>query len=135
MKQLTVITTNEPGPLADISTALADEGINIEDIEANAHGDHGVVLLTVALDDYDRALQTLQERTPFRVFTEDSIVIRVEDRPGALAEIAMRFKESAVNVRSMHIIERGKPSSLASIVVDDRAKAEELLQDILVYPV
>ena len=131
MKQLTVITANVPGALADISGVLAAKGINIEGIEADGHGERGVVVLTVGLHEYDRALRTLQDETQFRVFTEDALVIRVEDRPGALAEIAMRFKEASVNVRSMHIIARGQPYSLASIVADDREQAEILLRDLL----
>lgn len=131
MKQLTVITSNQPGDLADVTSALAEWGINVEDIKAEGHGECGVVVLTVALDAYDEALRALREKTPFQVFTEDALVVRVEDRPGALAEIATRFKEASVNLRSMHIIRRDAGVSLASIVADDRALAEELLRDVL----
>ncbi len=131
MKQLTVITANQPGDLADITTALADQQINVEDIEAEGHGRRGVVVLTVAPGTYDHALATLREDTRFQVFTEDALVVRVEDRPGALAEIATRFKDAAVNLRSMHIIERCNGDSLASIVADDRERAEELVRDVL----
>ena len=37
MKQLTVITRNEPGDPADITKALADKAINVENIEPMAH--------------------------------------------------------------------------------------------------
>ena len=131
MKQLTVITANQPGELADITGALAAEQINVEDIEADGHGRRGVVVLTVDTKVYDRALATLRESTEFQVFTEDALVVRVADQPGALAEITARFKDAKVNLRSMHIIERSNGSSLASIVADDRERAEELLRDVL----
>lgn len=131
MKQLTIITSNQPGELADITSALAERGINVEDIEADGHGRRGVVVLTVALDAYDLALRTLREHTGFQVFTEDALVVRVEDRPGALAEIATRFKAASVNLRSLHIIQRDDGFSLASIVADDRALAELLVRDII----
>ena len=131
MKRLTVITANEPGDLADITTALAGQQINVDDIEADGHGRRGVIVLTVEPGTYDRALATLRESTHFQVFTEDALVVRVEDRPGALAEIATRFKDAAVNLRSMHIIERRNGASLASIVADDRERAEELVRDVL----
>lgn len=131
MKQLTVITSNRPGQLADITSALAAEGINVENIEAEGHGRRGVIVLTVALAAYDLALQTLREVPDCQVITEDALVVRVEDRPGALAEIATRFKEAAVNLRSLHIIQRHDGFSLASLVADDRDAAEALVHDIL----
>lgn len=131
MKQLTVITANQTGDLADITTALAEQQINVENIEADGHGRRGVCVLTVALDVYDEAIRTLRENTPFQVFTEDALVIRIEDRPGALAEIATRFKEASVSLRSMHIIQRNGGVSLASIVAEDRARAQELVRDVL----
>ena len=69
--------------------------------------------------------------TRFKVFSEDALVVKIEDRPGALAEIAARFKEASVGLRSMHIIRRDAGVSLASIVADDRALAEELVRDVL----
>ncbi len=130
MKQLTVITANEPGDIAEVSGALAAQEINVEDIEADGHGRRGVIVLTVALDAYDLAFRTLRA-AGFQVLTEDALVIRIEDRPGALAEIAARFKEASVNLRSMHIIRRDGAVSFASIVADDRALAEELVRDVL----
>ena len=132
MKQLTIIAANEPGALADITNPLAERGINVENIEAEGHGRRGVVVLTVALDVYDRALRVLRDETGFKVFTEDALIVRVEDRPGALAEIATRFKDASVNLRSLHLIGRGGDGfSLASIVADDRALAESLVDDLL----
>lgn len=131
MRQLTIITANQPGELADITGALAAEGINVENIEATSHGGNGVVTLTVPPAAYDHALNTLRENNRFQTFTEDAIVVRVEDRPGALAEIASRFKDAAVNLRSVHLIQRNEGYSLASIVAEDRAQAEALLHDIL----
>ena len=130
MKQLTVITRNEPGDLADITKALADKEINVEDIEADGHGERGVIVLTVELGSYDEAFRTLRGYG-FQVLTEDALVVRIEDRPGALAELAIRFKEAEVNLRSIHIIKRGGGRSYASIVADDRELAKKLLADVL----
>jgi hypothetical protein len=131
MKQLTVITSNQPGQLADITSSLAAKQINVEDIEADGHGRRGVVVLTVALAAYDEALQTLRQIPGCQVITEDALVVRVEDRPGALAEIATRFKAASVNLRSLHIIQRHDGFSLASIVAEDRDAAEALVRDII----
>ncbi len=131
MKQLTVITSNQPGQLADITSALAERSINVEGIEADGHGRRGVIVLTVSLAAYDQALQTLRQIHGCQVITEDALVVRVEDRPGALAEIATRFKEASVNLRSLHIIQRHDGFSLATLVADDRGAAEALVHDLL----
>ncbi len=129
MKQLTVITRNVPGQLADITALLADAGINIEDIEADGATEKGVITLTV--DRYNLAMEVLSE-AGFQAVTDDALVVRLADKPGALAEIALRFKDAALNLRSMHIIQREDGHSLASIVTDDNAKAAELVRDVLV---
>ena len=92
-------------------------------------GDRG---LTIGGGDYDQALAILREETSCQIFTEDALVVRLVDRPGALAELASRFKDAGVNLRSMHIIERRNGDSLASIVADDRGRAEKLVRDVLV---
>ena len=46
MKQLVIVTEDRPGIVADISTALADQNINIESIDAEATQLHGVFILS-----------------------------------------------------------------------------------------
>jgi hypothetical protein len=129
MKQLTVITRNVPGQLADITAALADAGINIEDIEADGATETGVISLTV--DRYHLAMEVLSE-AGFQAVTDDALIVRLADKPGALAEIALRFKDAGLNLHSMHIIQREAGHSLASIVTDDNSKAAALVRDVLV---
>ena len=131
MKQLTVITPNEPGALADISAILAERDINIDHFDADAIDETGVIVLTVPLDAYDRALQALRA-AGFQALTEDALLVRLDDKPGALAQIATRFKEGRINLRSMHIIRRQQGYSFVSIVADDRKQARELIADVLV---
>ena len=60
MARIIVMAKNEVGVMADISRALADNGINIETINAEAIGDNGAISLTT--DDYDGALRALTQR-------------------------------------------------------------------------
>ena len=46
MARIIVMAKNEVGVMADISRALADNGINIETINAEAIGDNGAISLT-----------------------------------------------------------------------------------------
>ncbi|MFZ4767386.1 MAG: hypothetical protein ACOYMN_20725 [Roseimicrobium sp.] len=129
MKQLTVLVPNERGIAAEITSCLAACGVNIEEIDIEGVEDHGIVVLCV--DRYDVALRALHDHG-FRVVTQDTLVIRLEDRPGALAVIAARLTEAGLDLRSMHILRREGGATVASLVASDHTKAAEVLRDVLV---
>ncbi len=129
MKQITIITENHSGEVARISTLLGDLQINIEKIEVEKSGEHGVITLYV--DQYDAALRAIRE-AGFQAITQDALVVRLEDKPGALAKIATRFEEQAIELRSMHIIQRSRGYTHVSIVTTNNEKAAALLEDVMV---
>lgn len=129
MKQLTVLVPNERGIAAEIATCLAERGINIEEIDIEQVENHGIVVLSV--DRYDEALRALSERG-FRAITQDALLVRLEDKPGALATIAMRLKDAGIDLRSMHILRRDEAGTIASLVVSNSAQAASLLRNVLV---
>ena len=115
---------NEVGVIADISRALADEGINIETISAEALDEKGVVTLTT--DSHDDALRVLTD-AGFKTVSDDSLVLRLPDEPGSLAKVAERFKDAGVNIQSLHIVERRGDHTIVALSADDRARAEALV--------
>jgi hypothetical protein len=129
MKLLTVLVPNQPGQLAKISEALAAKGVNIEDFDVESHGADGLISLTV--DRYDAALRALRD-SGYKAVTQDTLLIRLEDKPGALAGIAMRLKDAGVDLRSMHIVRRTENVSIASLVADNNQRAAEVLKDVLI---
>lgn len=129
MKQLTVLVPNEHGIAARLTAALAERGINIEEIDVESVEDHGVVVLSV--DRYDEALRALSD-AGFRAITQDTLLVRLEDRPGALAAVAMRLRDAGLDLRSMHILRRDATTTTASLVCSDNARAAEVLRDVLV---
>lgn len=129
MKQLTVLVPNQPGQLATITEVLANAGVNIEDFDVESNGADGLISLTV--DKYDEAMRALRD-AGYRTVTQDTLLIRLEDKPGALAVIAARLKEAGLDLRSMHIIRRAENISIASLVANDNAKAAAVLKDVLI---
>src|SRR6188768_2061274 len=129
MKQLTVLVPNEIGVAAKLTTCLADHGVNIEEIDLEGMENRGIVVLRV--DRYDEALRVLSEEG-FRVITQDTLLIRLQDRPGALAAVAVRLKDAGLDLRSMHILSRHEGGVIVSLVSSDNAKAAEVLKDVLV---
>ena len=129
MKQLTVLVPNELGIAARLTACLAERGINIEEIDVESVEDHGIVVLSV--DRYDEALRVLSDQG-FRVITQDTLLVRLEDKPGALASVALQLKDAGLDLRSMHILRRNDSGTTASLVCSDNAAAAEVLRDVLV---
>jgi hypothetical protein len=116
MKQIVVLTEDHPGVLADLSACLAGRSINIEELSGDALQTSGVVRLTV--DRYDEALVALRD-AGFQAVSEDALVLRLPDEPGALARAMARFKQENINVRSMRILRRDGGQTLVALVVAD----------------
>ena len=115
---------NEVGVIADISRALADEGINIDSISAEGLDEKGVI--TLVADNDDEALRVLTH-AGFKTVSDESLVLRLKDEPGALAKVAERFKNAGVNIQSLHIVDRRNGHAIVALSADDRAKAETLV--------
>jgi len=129
MKEIVIVTKNRAGLVADISEALATRGINIETLDAEEVQDLAVVELTV--DRYDVALQALRD-AGFEAITEDAIVVRLPDEPGALAKVARRFKEANIDLRSVRILGRQQGSALVALATERTDEARALVKDHLV---
>ncbi len=124
MKRIIVTVENEVGVLADITQVLAKEDINLASINTEGRGDSGLVILTT--EECDRALHALMN-AGYRAVTDDALIIKLRDEPGALAKVAARFRDAAVNIQSLHLLNRHGDYATVVLTADDRAKAEELL--------
>jgi hypothetical protein len=128
MKHITIVTKEYDGLTADIAAVLGDHGINIESLDAEAIEGMGVVTLTV--NHYNRALHALKN-AGWHAVTEDAFVLRVKDKPGALARVAKRFKDAGVRVRSIRIIQNEGGWGMVAVSAEPIEKARELVKDKL----
>lgn len=88
---------NRPGMLARAAEAIASGGLNLEGF-AEVDG-----LLHVLTADPRSARHAL-EAAGLRVSAErDVVVVRVEDRAGAAAELFVRLRNAGVNVRHTYV--------------------------------
>lgn len=129
MRQLTIVSPDRPGLVAKVTEVLAAAGVNVESFDAEATGGTAVVALTV--DRYDDALRALNN-AGFEPVTEDAILVRLEDRPGALAEVARRFREAGIELRGLRIIRTAGGQTVAAVAAERTAEALALVKDILV---
>ena len=126
MERIVIMARDEVGVLADITTTLAHANINLESINTQVNGEHGTIILST--DDTDRALIALAD-AGYSAVTDEAMLIRLKDEPGALARIAQRFSEAGINIRSVHILDRkdGVATIALSTSPEDRGRAEELV--------
>lgn len=129
MKQITLVSEDHPGFLADVSEAMAAAGVNIENLMAQAIGNTAVIIMTV--DKYDEALHALAQ-TPYQAVSEDGLVVQIDDKPGALALITRRLKDANINMRSVRILRRGAGKCIVALATERTQEALALLKDVLV---
>ena len=129
MKQLTIVAPLQSGLLANVTQLLGEAGINIESIDAADVEEWDIIQLTV--DRYDEALQALRN-AGYHAATEDVVVVRLKDEPGALAAVTKRLQAAEVYIRSVRFLQRHAGSALVAISLEQREKAMAVLQDVLV---
>lgn len=98
--QLSVFLANEPGTLAAVCEALAQENINIYALTISDTVDHAVVRMVVS--DTAKALDLFEERG---VLVVDNRVLMIENsnRPGALSAIARVLGENDINIEYAYL--------------------------------
>ena len=129
MKQITIISDNRLGVVAEICETLAAARVNIESMDAETIGGSGITKLTV--DHYDDALRALAQ-TPFHAISEEAIVLQLEDKPGELARITRRFRDANIGIRSVRIIRRATGTSIVAISTERTEEAMELVKDVII---
>ena len=120
LNRIIVMSQDEVGVIANISQVLAAEGINLESINAQVVGEEAAIILTA--DRYDRALYVLNQ-AGFKAISDDALVLRLPDEPGALAKVAGDLKEAGVNIESMHILNRQGGYAMIALKTDNRSQA------------
>lgn len=128
MHHLTIVAEDHPGLLVELSMLLADNRINIADIEAKAHGADAIIQLDV--DRHEDALRVLSEEG-FHVVADDSVLVRIGDQPGALANIAKRLADQKIDIRAIRLVQRHADFAVISVNCDNNDAARNVLRDVL----
>lgn len=126
MQRITVVTHNRPGVLAEITELLAAKGISIASIVAEAYGNDGVMHIDLDASDQDKALGELTA-AGFQAVSEDVLLARIQDRPGALAELARRLRDADLDVRGLNMVQRDEGWAVVAIASSDNAVARGVL--------
>lgn len=94
-KQLSIFLENRPGGLAKICGTLAEAGINVLALSIHDTVDHALIRLLA-----DRPVKALLilEQLGLYILESDVVVLDLDNRPGALAEVARKLARADINI-------------------------------------
>ena len=121
--QINVSMPNVPNSLARIGDKLRSVDVNIDAIACTEGGDNSVVHLVV--NDADEGVVALKELGT--VTTNDVLVFRMRNKPGAIGNIGRALGAANVNIRNMYATTWGKDATVY-VHVDDIEQAKEGLE-------
>jgi hypothetical protein len=119
-KDLTIMLKSQPGTLSQISALLGEMGINIEGIAGMQAPDKDVIHILV--NEAEKA-QKLLEKEGINATLRDVMIVDIEDRPGALGEIAQKLAQAGINITLVYLTTQSK----LALCVDRYEKARDCL--------
>ena len=126
VEQIAVFLENKSGRLAEITSVLAAQQINIRALSVADTADFGILRLIV--DQVDRAKQALKE-AGFTVGKTEVIAVEVPDQPGGLASVLKIVESEGLNVEYMYaFLNKSGENAILIFRFDDTGRAISCLQ-------
>ena len=127
LKQLSIFLENRTGQLAEITSVLAQNNIDLRALHISETADYGVLRLIAS--EWERAQQILKG-SQILVSTSDVISVSVPDKPGGLSSLLSVLADEDIDVSYMYSV-FGKTNGGANMVfkVADVEKVEKILTD------
>ncbi|WP_018151707.1 ACT domain-containing protein [Leeia oryzae] len=129
MKQFTLITADRKGLAAEIADVLGKAGINI--LELNAQSVSGSALVEICVDKADDAMHILSAYG-FQIVTDDVITLKLQDQPGALAQVTRQLSDAGLSIRGISTLQRHGGVCYVALSTDDDVKARQLMKPLVV---
>lgn len=123
IKQISVFVENKSGRLAEITSVLADNGIDIRALSIADTTDFGILRLIV--DKPDKAEQVLKE-AGMTVSLTNVIAIGIPDTPGAFAKAMKVLSDTGIGIEYMYAFisrDEGRACVLLRVTDNDEAIA------------
>lgn len=126
IKQISIFMENTTGRLADITSLLAEAGINLRAISIADTTDFGI--LRMVADQPDEAIRLLKE-AGFTARETDVIGVEVPDHPGELARIMALFRDAGVGIEYLYAsLEHKADQAVIVLKVDDIQSGLNMLE-------
>jgi len=125
INQLSIFIENKEGKLADLTTTLANEGIDIRAMSVADTQDFGILRLIVS--DHDHAIEVLKNAGCVVSVTQ-VLAVAIPDTPGSLAKVSHLLADNHISIEYMYaFITRRQESAYVVFRVADNALAADIL--------
>lgn len=119
---LTLYLDDEPGELARVGDVLGKAGANIAGLCAVTSGG-GQAVVHILVEDATPAFEALHDAGIEIASEQEVMVLPMEDRPGALGDVAQRLGEAKVNLTLAYLA----TNTRLVLAADDLAAARAAL--------
>ena len=124
VSQLSVFAENKRGGLVDLTSLLAQSGVDLRAMSLADTQDYGIVRLIVS--DLDHACEALKDNGV--VYSVTSVLaVALDDRPGSLARAMQVLSDGGIDLEYMYAFLSTHGYACAIVRVSDNEKAEALL--------
>lgn len=126
VRQISVFMENKVGPLAEITTLLAQHQINMRALSVAETQDFGI--LRIIVEEPEKAEQVLKDNQI--IFRESSVLaVLMEDRPGSMAAVVDLLAQAGIPVEYAYaFITRQADNACLILKVKEDGAAEALLE-------
>jgi len=128
MKQITIVSDDKVGLLADLSYILAKARVNIETINSDIVA--GKSIITLGLSDTDKGKEALIS-AGYLVQDTYAVVIKLNDQPGELNKVSSLLSKEGINISNIRMLSKDGKTTVLSLSVDKPKRASSLLKEHL----
>ncbi len=125
--EITVVSPDRLGLVADVSEILAASGVNIDSISVETAGGDAIIRVIAPSSSVSKARGAL-EKNGFPSVESDSLIISLPDKPGELARLSRQFAESGIGIRNVFLLKKEKSKTILAFKVSDYAKAKAIAE-------
>ncbi|MGK0499738.1 MAG: hypothetical protein ACJAYG_001380 [Oceanicoccus sp.] len=122
MKQISIIC-GTANPVTEVTELLSEHNIDIRDLSFQRLGHDSIINLVVDKDDESLALLTSKG---YAVVTDETLLLKVENKPGVLAKISRGISDLGVDIRSLTLVDINGGGDVMAISTSDNDKVRKL---------
>ena len=125
VKQISIFVENQTGLLSEVTTLMADNGINLRALSIADTSDFGI--LRVIVEDVEKAAEILREQGHTYTVTE-VLAVKMRDEAGGLAEIlkVLAAADIALEYAYAFLLQKAGEACLVVRVADNAAATAAL---------
>jgi len=126
LEQVSVFVENKPGALSEITTSLADAGIDLKAFTVADKSEFGVLRF---LADSPKAALALLKRNGWVASMTPVVAVKMADKPGSLAKVLKLFADNGVQVEYLYaFVAQEEGRAYVVLRVEDPSGAAKLLE-------